>query len=754
MTHSGPSQRTPTGGSNQRIDSTGKVTGHTRYVEDLNLPGMLYACVLRSPHFHARLLSLDASRVAALPGVVRIITAADIPGQNGLAGYSQDEPILVPVGEATRQKGAPIALLVAESDELARHAVSLMEVEYEPLPHQFAAAELLKPGAPALYPAGNVLSTYNLEYGDLQAVFSASAVLVESEYYTSFQEHSALEREATLGYFDENGRLTVLGGTHQPHWQVGYIAAVLGLPESQIRVIVPPTGGSFGGRQDPWPLVAAGLAAWLTGMPVRLAFSRREVFDASPKRHAYQIKMKLGATNSGQLTGIQVHVDANTGAYDSGGYWIPNFAVTASGGAYAWQAVQAYAQTVYTNAPKCGQFRGYGTPQSVFALECSLDELSQRLDVDPLELRLQNCLRQEQVSFLGYPLGESLGYREVLEALRPSYQRYLVEADRHNQASGSTRLGVGLAGMWYRFGKSGSLRIETHLELAQDGHFILYCSAPDYGQGIATVMVQLAAEALGVPLGRVELVNADTALTPDSNILGASRATYFVGGSVLKAASNLKELLYAVAAELVDRNPAGMHLAGERVFLVDEPACSVPLVEVAVELDRLGKSRRVSGVFDLSPQFPLETRPEYLPLMVTGAQLAQVQVDLETGLAKVVKIAAAHDVGRAINPPDAIGQIQGAIVMGIGSALTEDYLPDLSTGFADYILPTVYEIPDVEVFLVEVPSYHGPYGAKGLGEAAILPTAPAVINALSRAIGARLRQIPATPQRVLQSIHR
>ena len=753
MTSTVPSARTPTGGSNRRIDSTGKVTGETRYVEDISLSGMLHACVLRSPYYHARLISLDSSHAAALPGVVRIITASDIPGQNGLTGYSQDEPILVPVGEAARQKGAPVALLVAESEELARHALKVVEVEYELLPHQFEAAELLKPGALALYAAGNVLSSYTLEHGDLQKAFSNSAALVETEYCTTFQEHSALEREATLGYFDENGRLTVQGGTHQPHWQVDYIAAVLGLTEDQIRVIVPPTGGSFGGRQDPWPLVAADLAAWLTGCPVRLVFSRREVFDASPKRHAYQVNMKLGATGDGSLTGIQVRIDANTGAYDSGGYWIPNFAVTAAGGAYAWQAVQAYAQTVYSNAPKCGQFRGYGTPQSVFALECSLDELSQRLDIDPLELRIQNCLRQEQVSFLGYPLGESLGYQEVLEALRPSYQRYQAEADRHNQGSTSTRMGVGLAGMWYRFGKSGSLRIETQLELAQDGHFIVYCSAPDYGQGIATVMAQLAAEALGVPVGRVELVNADTALTPDSNILGASRATYFVGGSVLQAAGNLKELLYAVAAELVDCDPASMHLEGERVCLADKPACSVPLVEVAAELDRLGKSRRVSGVFDLSPQFPLETRPEYLPLMVTGAQLAQVLVDLETGMAKAVKIVAAHDVGRAINPPDAIGQIQGAIVMGIGSALTETYIPDMSTGFADYILPTVYEIPEVEVILVEVPSFHGPYGAKGLGEAAILPTAPAVINALSRAIGTRLRQIPATPERVLGAIH-
>ena len=237
----------------------------------------------------------------------------------------------------------------------------------------------MQPGAVQIYPAGNVLNTFTLAHGDLQAAWEASETFVETDYHTAFQEHSTLERETTLGYIDEQGRVTVIGGTHEPHWQQGFIAQTIGLTPEQVRVIVPPTGGSFGARQDPWPLVAAGLMAYLLRCPVRLAYSRTEVFDATPKRHPYDVKLKIGARADGSLTGIHVRINANTGGYDSAGYWIPNYAVTASGGPYRWQAVDAYAQTVYTNAAKCGQFRGFGTPQSVFALECTLDELAEKL---------------------------------------------------------------------------------------------------------------------------------------------------------------------------------------------------------------------------------------------------------------------------------------------------------------------------------------------------------------------------------------
>ncbi len=746
--------RKTVGGSALRIDSIQKVTGQTHYVEDMDLPGLLHVCVFRSPFDHARLLELDMAGAARLPGVVRILTAADIPGDNSLAGYSLDEPILTPVGSTLRQKGAPIALVAAQTIQAARKAAASIRAAFQELPPVTTILEALQPDAIKLYPGGNILNTYQIKHGDLEAAFFEAEKILEAEYQTSFQEHAALEREAALGYCDETGQITVVAGTHEPHWQKGYIAQTLGIDPAWVRVIVPPTGGSFGKRQDPWPLVAVGLVTYLLRKPARLAFSRREVFDATPKRHPYHIHLKIGATQAGRLTGIRARIEANTGGYDSAGYWIPNYAVTAIGGAYHWRAVDASARSMYTNGPKCGQFRGYGTPQSAFALECCLDEMAQMLSIDPLEFRMNNLLAQDEKSFLGYPVAESLGYQEVLEAIRPSYVKFQKEAQTFNAGASRSiyKMGVGLAGMWYRFGKSGSLTVETHAELSVDGEIVIYCSAPDYGQGISTVMVQLAAETMGVPRERIRLVNADTALTPDSGIQGASRATYFIGSSVVRAAENLVAEMLAVAAELLDHDPSDLVIDQDRIAVKSDQSVYAAFDTLAEEFDRIGKSRKVIGLFDLSPQFPEATRPEYIPLFVTGAQAAQVLVDMETGQVTVKRVAAAHDVGQVINPIDAVGQIQGAMLMGLGTALLEEYQPGLSTGFSDYILPMIQAVPEIDVHLVEVPSYHGPLGAKGLGEAAILPTAPAIINAISRAINVRLRRLPATPERILARI--
>jgi CO/xanthine dehydrogenase Mo-binding subunit len=306
--------------------------------------------------------------------------------------------------------------------------------------------------------------------------------------------------------------------------------------------------------------------------------------------------------------------------------------------------------------------------------------------------------------------------------------------------------------MWYRFGKPGNLKIEAHAELAQDGHFVVYCSAPDYGQGISTIMSQMAAEAFGVSRERIELVNADTARVPNSDIQGASRATFFVGGAVHRAVKNLLQSILAVAAELLDLPAGSLSVEGDRVIALGAHVRSVSLVEVAQEFDRMGMSRRVAGYFDISPAFPEQTRPEYVPLFITGAHMADVCVDMETGIVQVLRVVAAHDVGHAINPMDAAGQIEGAVVMGLGAALLEEHLPDQTTGFMQYNLPVIGSMPEIKVILVEVPSRLGPHGVKGLGEAALLPSTPAIINGVSRAIGKRLRSIPATPERILEAV--
>ena len=754
-----PAGDTLVGGDARRRDSIDKVTGHAKYVEDMVMPGMLHARVLRSPHHHAQLLSLDVERAASLPGLVRILTAADIPGENGLGDYSRDEPILAPVGTTVKTMGAPIALVVAESPERAQAGLDAIEVDYQPLPENLNLSSAIDQAGRPLYPDGNILSAERVAHGDLERSFAESDEIIETEYRTAFLEHSALEREAELGYIDDEGRVTVVGTTHEPHWQQGYIASALGIKQDRVRFIMPTSGGSFGGKQDPWPHVATGLMTYAVRRPVRLVYTRKESMLASPKRHPYNVKMRIGATDEGQLTGISTQININTGGYDAHGTYIPNYAITASGGPYRWQAVDASAQSVYTNGPKAGQFRGFGTAQSVFALECTLDELAYKLGLDPLEFRLKNALQQSSISFLGYPVAESVGFIEVLQAIRPHYIKIKQEvsafnADRITQGDDTWRKGFGLSGMWYRFGKSGSLRVEAHAELADDGHFIIYCSAPDYGQGSNTVMSQLAAETLGVPRDQVEVINADTALTPDSGIQGASRATYFVGGAVCQAAENLKLAINSHVSEMVDCPPSDLVFEDAQVVCCNDPSRAVPLSAVAKEFDSIPRPRRIPGLFDLSPHFPPETRPEYIPCFVTGAHLAEVLVNMGTGVVQVTQVVAAHDVGRAINPPDAMGQIEGSILMGLGAALMEEVIPGVTSGLSDYYPPTIKSMPEIEVLLVEVPSYHGPHGAKGLGEAAMLPATPAIINAVSHAIAARIREIPATPERVLQAMHR
>ncbi len=752
------SNDSPLGGKDLRLDARDKVTGHARFVADVEMDAMLHASVLRSPLPHARLNSLDPQKALEQEGVLRVVTAADIPGENAFFEYSRIEPVLTPVGETLKMIGAPVAFVVAVSESAAAAGVGAIEMDLEPLPVIEELDQALDDGAFKLYDMGNVLEVSEVRHGEAEAVLKASDLVIETRYQTSYQEHAALEPEAVYGFVDEQGRVTVCGATHEPHWQQGWIADMLAVDVDSVRFITPPMGGSFGGKQDPWPLLAVGLMVYLMQKPVRLVFTRGESFIASPKRHPYDLDYRIGATVDGFLTAIHARIRANTGGYDAHGYYLPEYAVMASGGAYRWQAVDIRAKSVFTNGPKSGQFRGFGTPQPTFALECVLDEVIQRLDQDPIEFRLQNALDQSADSFLGYPSAEKLGYEEVLRALQPHYREIKRQVDRFNRDqslsgnAGTYRKGVGVAGMWYRFGKSGSLKIEAHAELASDGHFVLYLAAPDYGQGTSTVMAQLGAETLGVERDLVEIVNGDTALTPDSGVQGASRATYWVGNAVCAAANNLKDQVLGISAEMLDRDPNELIFDTGGLVMSSDRMASVPLSLVSQEFDRLGKARKAIGIFDASPQFPAETRPKYTPHFVTGAHVAEVKVDLQTGQVQVERVVAVHDVGRAINRPGAEGQIEGAVLIGVGAAISERYVPNWTTGFVDYILPMIGEMPRIETILVEVPSYGGPFGAKGLGEAAVLPSAPAIINAISRAIGVRIREIPATPEKVFWAL--
>jgi CO/xanthine dehydrogenase Mo-binding subunit len=370
---------------------------------------------------------------------------------------------------------------------------------------------------------------------------------------------------------------------------------------------------------------------------------------------------------------------------------------------------------------------------------------------------MRNAIDDQTVTFLGYPVAETVGFRECLEAVRPYYHDALHRARQETVSHAmpgacseqdAWQPGVGLAAMWYRFGKAGRLTCEAQAELELDGQISLFFTAPDYGQGTATVMAQIAAEALHIPRDSLRLVNADTATTPDSDIPGASRSTYWVGGAVAQAATLLRERLLRAAAELLDSPPSELQLAPPNVCTRDGRGTS--LADLAAEMERAGLLRRLTGVF--SPRVGFETSQDNLPFFVTGVHLAEVRVNVRTGEVDVERIVAVHDVGRIINPQAARGQVEGAVMMGLGAALMEEYLPGVSAGLADYYLPTVRAMPEIEVHFVEVPSRWGPHGAKGLGEAAALPTTPAILNAVYHASGARIRRLPATPERVLAAL--
>jgi CO/xanthine dehydrogenase Mo-binding subunit/aerobic-type carbon monoxide dehydrogenase small subunit (CoxS/CutS family) len=764
------------GGDLTRHDGWGRVSGATRYAGDITRPDMHHVAFVRSPHFHAQILSLDPAPALALPGVVKVLTAADVPGENiGLGGYSQDEHLLAPVGGKVRMLGDPIALVIGRTPEAAAAGAEAVRVEFAVLPHTFDVAGATAPDAIRIH-EDNLLATAEAHTGDAAAALAGSDVVVSATYRTTFQAHMAMERESAVAYWAEDDLLTVICGSHEPHWNRAYLATILGLPVERIRVINPPMGGSFGGRQDVYPMAAAALAAYHLRQPVKLVYSRREVMDAAPKRHPYTLRGTVGGrretaderrtTNDGRrttddgrrrtgvLTGLQLEIEANTGAYDSAGRYIADYAVVASVGPYRWQGVDVQAKVLYSNGPKAGQFRGFGTPQSVFATECLLDELCQQLDADPLAFRLHNLLADGDHTGTGLPIGETLGIRPVLEALEGDYREMTARVTAFNAdgGRGPRRRGVGLAAMMYRFGKYGAARSQAEAELGLDGGITVYASATEFGQGIETVFTQLAAETLGIARAGIRLVNADTARTLDGDVTGASRAAYWVGSAVVDAARRLAAAIRATAAELLDRPPDDLILSEDAVHSRSTLDLALPLAAVAAEMTRTGQPRRIRGALDLSRHYPDDRAGDYLPFFLTAAHLAEVEVDLETGKPAVKLIVAAHDVGKVINPRDAAGQVEGGVVMGLGSALSEEFTPGVSRGFSTYAVPTATSVPEIRVRLVETPGRHAAFGVKGLGEATFLPTPPAIINAISRAIGARIRQTPATAERIRTAI--
>lgn len=731
-----------------------KASGVARFAADLTRPGMLHAAVVRSPHAHARINGVSKNEALAVPGVDSVLTADDVPGRNAVAIFRPDQPILAE--GKVRYPGEPVALVLADTVSAARAGRDAVGVEYEPLPSVLDPEEARSTWAPRIHEdVKNEVFSRRLARGDAAAALEKAEVVVEGTYYTPYNEHAYLEPEAGLAYMDD-GALVVMTGTQNAQHLRQELSEVLAVDDERVRVIQTTTGGGFGGKLDvSFPgLVAVG--AWATGRPVKLVLSREESFASTTKRHPFTMRARLGASASGELTALEFDFTANTGAYLSFGPGVVTRAVVHAPGPYRIPNVAVEGRAVHTNGPTAGAMRGFGVPQVTFAVECLMDELAERLGMDSLDLRRQNGYRGGDVTATGQTLEAGAAYLETLEAVEPAYREAHGQAAEFNAAAEaegrSVRRGVGLGSMWFGPGKT-SLPEKSYafVELLSGGDVRVVTTAADVGQGLQTVMGQIVAEELNLWYSAVEVVANDTAGSPDGGFTCASRQTYSTGNAVLEAARLLRRAALSAAGEMLGAEEADLVLQDARVQVGGDGERKVDFSELA----QAGLARRFFGsyaaeVSDLDENGqgrPYET-------YTFGSQVVTVEVDLERLRPRVMDAVVAHDVGTAINPQAVEGQLEGGVLMGIGYALKEEFIPGRTENFVQYRIPRAKDTPAVRVLHLDTPHERGPFGAAGAGECAQMPTAPAIANALAQATGRRVRDLPISPARLRAALNR
>jgi len=732
-------------------EEMGKATGTTEYAADLTTDGVLYLKVVRSPHAHARVLEVDAADALAVSGVEAVLTAKDVPfNRHGRA--LQDETVLA--SDRVRMIGDPVAAVVAVSEGRATEAAAKVRVRYEVLPAVFSPREALEPGAPRLHDGGNVLARQAIQRGDAEAALARSDVTVEGTFTTPFIEHAYLEPEAALASVDDDGRVVIHTGTGHPHLFRLEVARALGLPEDRVRIVAVALGGHFGGRIDVAMHCILGVAAWRLRRPVRCVYTREESFASTTKRHAFEIRGRLGAARDGRITGLRLDMTADSGAYASAGKFIITRAAVSGSGPYEIPDVWLGGQAVYTNNTMAGAMRGFGAPQSTFALESLMDDLARRLGIHPIELRLRNALRPGSMLPTGFRVGEETAVAEVLEAIRPHYDEAVRRA-RAFRPSGDLRRGVGVASMWFGIGSTGGERpSHADVELLESGRVLVLGGVTDAGQGSDYVLRRVAAQALNVPLAQVSLVRGDTDLTRDTGSCSGSRVTFYVGNAVRAASDALRRAIVRAAARELEAPPDILAIRDGHVVALEAPGRRISLGDLARRAEAGGARLREGATYDpgASPLDPATGIGRPYATYASATQVAEVDVNVRTGVVRVQRVVAAHDVGKVLNPTGARGQVEGAVVMGIGFALTEEFIPGTTRGFASYRIPTTHDVPEIETIFVERPDPKGPFGGKGLGECALIPTAPAILNAIADATGARITRLPATRERVLRAL--
>jgi len=736
------------GQSITRVDARAKVTGEAKYPGDVAMEGMLHAKILFAGRPHARILSISTSEAEAVSGVVAIFTAKDVPvNEYGL--QTPDQPVLCgpgsskPGADVVRFVGDQVALVVADTEHAAARARDLIRVEYEDLPVLTDPFEALRPDAPQLHPhrqpnpihpelssEGNLICHHQIRKGDLEAGWASADVTVESEYRTPSQEHAYLQPEAGLAYVDDEGRVTVVVAGQWTWEDQKEVAHALNLPPEQVRVIYPAIGGAFGGREDMSVQIVLALAAWKLQRPVKIVWSREESILGHCKRHPAWLHCKWGATREGKLVAAEVRMVADGGAYCYTTNKILGNATVTCTAPYEIPNVKVDVDGVYTNNLPSGAFRGFGAPQGIFAAEMQMNKLAQALGMDPVELRLKNLLREGSLTAMGTPLPGGVGLVEVTERCaraagwQKTDQGWKKPANRQIGKS-ANRSGIGLAAAFKNVGFSFGYQENCWAKVELQGgaeieEVVVYIGSAEVGQGSHTVIRQMAAEALNLPLEQVHLIGSDTGTSPgNSGSVSASRMTFMAGNAIQGA------VVEAMKRWQAEKRPA----VAEYTYLAPKTT-------------------------------PFDPQTGYgVPNFAYGyvAEAVEVEVDTETGELRILRLVCADDVGKAINPQQVEGQIEGGVVQAVGWVTCENFITTegqvLTPSLSTYLIPTITDVPEqVKSIIIERPDPRGPWGARGMGEMPFIPLAPALVAAVHDATGVWFDELPLTPERVLRGL--
>jgi carbon-monoxide dehydrogenase large subunit len=756
------------GQSPVRVDAYEKVTGRTSFAVDLTFPGMLHAKVVRSPHAHARIVFMDTRKARQTPGVVSVVTGEDIPTPTGV--MVEDQVFLA--RKKVRFIGDPVAAVAAVDLHAAEEALQKIEVEYEPLPALFDPLEAMKPGAvlihedlshydlaPGVFPVAgtNICNHFKIRKGDVEEGFAKSDIVLEDTYKTQMVQHAHLEPHAAIAQVDLAGRVTIWSNTQSPYFNRNAVARALGLPFNKVRLVVTPIGGGFGGKiylkAEP---ICVALSLKARGRPVRLVYTREEEFEAATVRHPTRIRCKSGMKNDGTWLAQETELIFDTGAYADIGPRVNRSAGLAATGPYVIPNVKVDSYCVYTNQPVGGAFRGFGIPQVTWAAESHLDRVARELGLDPVEIRMRNAVGEGSISATGQVF-HSVGLKETI--------REAVRSIGWGKDPRPFR-GKGIACMHKPTVTPSSSA--AFVKLNEDASVTVLCSAVELGQGLSTTLGQIASEELGIPIDKIYVCPADTDTTPYDMATVASRSTFFAGNAVRQAAADARRQLLDIASGILKVKPEELRVQNGIVVHAHDPGIAIPIANLPlgeayyVGVKKKGKGRPILGrgthTVEASTALDRETGQGKNPsaFWMYATQAAEVEVDPLTGKVKVLRIAAAHDMGKAIHPRSCEGQIQGGLMMGIGTTLFEEM--ELEQGkvrnpnFAEYKIPSALDGAEMIPILVEEPHRDGPYGAKGLGEPALAPTAAAIANAIEAAVGVRITTLPITPEKILEGL--